>query len=184
MSTKTAVQSRRAVVLATFPAFLVSIAGLALLTFHGGTQFGHKHSVHGFQVAVDRWQWMSHDMFGGPAPKANNFPMPAQMMPGMQTNDVNRLHVEVTVRNQGKRTAPVSGEEFSVETSGGRRVSDNQASDGSGGAVSLENGMSASLDLYFDVPLKDKVSDVVFTASGHSVRIPFGGSEPQHSHGY
>ena len=170
-------------------ASLVAVAGLVVLMGHTDheSHAGHSTTVYsagGMQVTVQQWQWMSHDMFGGPTPAQNNFPMPAQMMPGMQTDDVNRLHVELTVTNDTRQPGRVSGHEFAVETPDGHRYDMNDSSDASGGTLQLGARMSASMDLYYDIPLKDSVRDLLFTNVGSFVRVPFGGGAPQHQHSY
>lgn len=140
------------------------------------------YSADGVELTVDAWQWMQHDMFGGPTPTANNFPMPAQMMPGMPADDVNRLHMEVTVTNRRRGPMHVSMGDFVVETAGGQRV---KTDDATMSNLYLDAQASMSGDLYFDIPLAETVSDVVFTTdTGTSVRIPFAGPAPQHTHGY
>src|SRR5262245_351980 len=176
-------------VLVSVLASVIALAGLVVLMAHTdhGSHAGHATAVYtagGMSVTVNRWQWMSHDMFGGPTPAQHNFPMPAQIMPGMQTDDVNRLHVELTVSNGTGQRAPASGRDFAVETPDGRRVEMNDSSDASGGPLQLGAGTSTTMDLYFDVPLKDTVRDLVFAYVGSSVRIPFGGGAPQHQHAY
>jgi len=176
-------------VLVSILAGVIALAGLVVLLAHTdhGSHAGHATAVYaagGMSVTVNRWQWMSHDMFGGPTPAQNNFPMPAQMMPGMQTDDVNRLHVELTVTNGTGQQARISGHDFVVETPDGRRVEMNDSSDASGGTLQLGADASTTMDLYFDVPLKDTVRDMVFVYVGSSVRIPFDGGAPQHQHGY
>jgi hypothetical protein len=145
-------------------------------------QASEIYSADGLELTVDTWQWMQHDMFGGPTPTANNFPMPAQMMPGMPADDVNRLHIEVTVTNRRRGPMHVYMGDFAVETAGGQQV---KTDDSTVSNLYLDPQASMSGDLYFDIPLADNVDDVVFTTgTGTSVRIPFAGPAPQHAHGY
>jgi hypothetical protein len=139
------------------------------------------YEVGGVQLAIQDVAWMSHDMFGGPAPAQNNFPMPAQMMPGMQSDDVNRLHVELTATNRRGAIASLVRKSFAVESPGGKRWA---ANPGDPDSASLPAGASMSLDLFFDVPLQETVADILFTNAGGLVRIPFQGPAPQHEHGY
>jgi hypothetical protein len=159
---------------------------LARLTTDSGdrpaSQLAGVYSADGVDLTVDTWQWMQHDMFGGPTPTANNFPMPAQMMPGMPGDDVNRLHIEVTVTNRRHAPTRLSMRDFEVETSTEQRVKTNDASLSN---LRLDTQASMSGDLYFDIPLEQTVTNVVFTTpGGTSVRIPFAGPAPQHAHGY
>src|SRR5262245_65568113 len=166
-------------------ASVIALAGLVVLMAHTdhGSHAGHATAVYtagGMSVTVDRWQWMSHDMFGGPAPAQNNFPMPAQMMPGMQSDDVNRLHVEVTVTNRRDTLAPFRRSNFAVEPPQGKRWGANQ---GDPQSADIPAGASMSIDLFFDVPLQERVANILFANAGGLVRIPFQGGEPQHQHG-
>ncbi len=183
-------------------AVLVAATGLVVLAAHlsepadaqghhgvAGTDAHAGHAQHastvyeaaGVQLAIQDVAWMSHDMFGGPAPAQNNFPMPAQMMPGMQSDDVNRLHVEVTVTNRTGAIASLARSSFAVESPGGKRWT---ANPGDPDSASLLAGASMSIDLYFDVPLQETVANILFTNAGRLVRIPFEGAAPQHEHGY
>ena len=152
-----------------------------------GSHAGHAqaastvYEVRGVQLTVQSAAWMSHDMFGGPAPAQNNFPMPAQMMPGMESDDVNRLHVEMNVTNRSGAIASLVRRSFAVESPEGKRWA---ANPGNPDTASLLVGASMSLDLYFDVPLQETVANILFTDAGSLVRIPFQGAAPQHQHGY
>src|SRR5262249_8805134 len=134
----------------------------------------------GMQQAVHDMGWMSHDMLGGPAPAQNNFPMPAQMMPGMQSDDVNRLHVAGTVTNRRDTLAPFRRGNFAVESPQGKRWG---ANPGDPQSADIPAGASMSVDLYFDVPLQERVANILFANGGGLVRIPFQGGDPQHQHG-
>src|SRR5215472_15159866 len=182
-------------------AVLVAAAGVIVLAAHlsepASSHGGHglaagaaadahtQHSalvyeVGGVQLAIQDVAWMSHDMFGGPAPAENNFPMPAQMMPGMQSDDVNRLHVELTVTNRKDTLAPFRRSNFAVESPQGKRWG---ANPGDPQNADVPAGASMSIDLYFDVPLQERVANILFANGGGLVRIPFQGGEPQHKHG-
>src|SRR5215831_7973898 len=157
----------------------VSAAGADQHAQHAGASTAYEAG--GMQLTVQDVGWMSHDMFGGPAPAQNNFPMPAQMMPGMESDDVNRLHVEMNVTNRSGAIASLVRRSFAVESPEGKRWA---ANPGNPDTASLLVGASMSLDLYFDVPLQETVANILFTDAGSLVRIPFQGAAPQHQHGY
>lgn len=159
----------------------VSVAGADLHAQHPGARASTAYEAGGMQLRVQDVAWISHDMFGGPAPAQNNFPMPAQMMPGMQSDDVNRLHVEMTVTNRSGTLAPLRRSNFAVESPQGKRWS---ANPGDPQSAALPAGTSMSIDLYFDVPLQETVANILFANGRGLVRIPFQGGEPQHEHGY
>jgi hypothetical protein len=177
---------------ASVAACLIAVVGAVVLmtrTSPAESHAGHEHAsvvytAGGVELTVNRWQWMSHDMFGGPTPVQNNFPMPAQMMPGMQADDVNRLHVDLAITNGTRGPTRVSGQDFQLEASDGKQFKVNTPSNGSGGAVELDAGTSTSMDLYFDVPLKENVRYLVFTSAGDTVRVAYTGAAPPHQHGY
>jgi hypothetical protein len=139
------------------------------------------YEASGIQFRLQDVAWMNHDMFGGPAPAQNNFPMPAQMMPGMQSDDVNRLHVEMTLTNRTGAVALLRRSSFAVESPKGKRWG---ANPGDPQSADLLAGASMSIDLYFDVPLQETVANVLFVNGGGPLRIPFQGTAPQHEHGY
>jgi hypothetical protein len=176
------------ITLALLGAVVLALQVAGVVPLHGGAHAGHEHdtvlAAGGVQVNVERWQWMSHDHFGGPTPQANNFPMPAQMMPGLQSDDKNRLHVVVTAFNTNDGPSQVSGADFEIQTTGGKQIEDNTPSDGSGGQVNVDSATQTSFDLYFDLPLADNVKDMVFQHDGESVVIPYGAAQPQHQHAY
>src|SRR5215472_3987433 len=165
-------------------AVLVAAAGVIVLAAHlsepASSHGGHglaagaaadAHTQHsalvyeagGMQLTIQDVAWMSHDMFGGPAPAENNFPMPAQMMPGMQSDDVNRLHVELTVTNRTSAIASLARRSFAVESPGGQRWI---ANSGDPQSANLLAGASMSLDLYFDIPVQETVANILFTNAG------------------
>ncbi|HKF18098.1 MAG TPA: hypothetical protein VKF14_13005 [Candidatus Dormibacteraeota bacterium] len=158
----------------------VSVAGADPHGEHAGARASTVYEAGGMQLTVQDVGWMSHDMFGGPAPAQNNFPMPAQMMPGMQSDDVNRLHVELTVTNRKDTLAPFRRSNFAVESPQGKRWG---ANPGDPQNADVPAGASMSIDLYFDVPLQERVANILFANGGGLVRIPFQGGEPQHKHG-
>jgi hypothetical protein len=148
---------------------------------------GHVHATsyesNGFELSVEQSVWMSNDMYGGPMPTyAANFPMPQQMMPGLQTSDNNRLHVEVSLRNQTGDGRSYGPDDFHlVSQSGG----DWKVNDGSFDPGTLAPGYAVSIDLYFDVPTTDKGPlSVVWQLGGYPVQIPIVvGQAPAHNHG-
>ena len=159
----------------------VSVAGADPHAQQAGAHTSKVYEAGGMQLRVQQVAWISHDMFGGPAPAQNNFPMPAQMMPGMQSDDVNRLHAEMTVINRRGTLALLRRSSFAVESPQGKRWS---AKPGDPQSAGLPAGTSMSIDLYFDVPLQETVANILFANGGGLVRIPFQGGEPQHEHGY
>lgn len=186
--TAAAISTAVGITLALLGGAVLALQVTGVADLHGGAHAGHDgHAVlaaGGVQVNVERWQWMSHDHFGGPTPEAHNFPMPAQMMPGLQSDDKNRLHVVVTAVNTNDGPSQVSGADFEIQTSSGAYVQDNTPSDTSGGPVNLDSDTETSFDLYFDLPLSDNVKDMVFQHDGESVVIPYGAGQPQHQHSY
>jgi hypothetical protein len=136
----------------------------------------------GMEVRVENWAWMSHDMFGGPPPAQNNFPMPASMMPGLQAEDVNRLRVELTMTNHRDKAAELSRNDFRVESPKGAHWDVN---DGMLATANVLPQSSLSVTLYFDVPLNETIKDLLYAnGGGDSVQVPFTGPAPQHEHGY
>src|SRR5215510_8937894 len=156
------------------------VAGVDAHASRTGARASTVYDAGGMQLRVQDVAWISHDMFGGPAPAQNNFPMPAQMMPGMQSDDVNRLHVEMTVTNRGDTLALLRRSSFAVESPQGKRWGANQ---GDPQSADIPAGASMSIDLYFDVPMQERVANILFANAGGLVRIPFQGGEPQHQHG-
>src|SRR5215510_2474631 len=156
------------------------VAGADAHASHTGARASIVYDAGGMQLRVQDVAWISHDMFGGPAPAQNNFPMPAQMMPGMQSDDVNRLHVEMTVTNRGDTLALLRRSSFAVESPQGKRWS---ANPGDPQSANLLGGTSMSIDLYFDIPLQETVANILFASGRDLVRIPFQGGAPEHEHG-
>lgn len=143
---------------------------------HGGYALG------GVEVSVDSVAWLSHDMFGGPMPKtAKNFPMPPQMMPGMPTGDVNRLHVEVTVVNHDGSPFRYLAAEFRIESA-------QDKSWGPTGDVQPEQAVipghtAMAVELFFDIPVAQTAKTLRFTRGSKRLTIPLvAGQAPAHHH--
>jgi hypothetical protein len=154
---------------------------------HAGAHV-HSYEAGGLSLSVGQMVWMSNDMSGqGPlAPKSQGFQMDPSMMPGMQTVNDDRLRLQVTLRNGTADALQYSASDFHVVAPNGQRwsTSDDGGSVAQKAAV-LGSGYSATVDLYFDVPVtQTKNLSIEWSRGGSTVEIPVDTSgRPQpHSH--
>lgn len=171
-----------------------ALAGwIAVAAVAGTPATGHPHGDSyesgGLVLTVNVTERMpaAHDEMTGPAAPpsyAANFPMPQQMMPGMQAHDDERLHVEVSVRNQSDGVKPYRLADFQLVSATGGSWTPNGDSFTPG---VLAPGFSLNLDLYFDYPRGHTGLSVSWTpAGGEPVTIPLAAGDaparPGHHH--
>lgn len=141
----------------------------------------------GLLLTVNRTESLPHNMDGG-GPAAGgptsgglgSFQMPQSMMPGMQTADQDRIHIEVSLRNPSQDAKPLRHDDFRMVSRSGGRWDVNEASFT---PATLAPGFSVNLDLYFDIPLAEKDLSVEWSAGRSPVEIPIVvGETPAHGH--
>jgi hypothetical protein len=145
----------------------------------GSPATGHAHEDSfqsgGLVLTVNEVARVSggHDDMSGAAQPSYGFPMPQQamqqMMPGMQAEDEQRLHVEVSLRNPGGTPKRYRPEDFHlVSGAGGRWLPKDPFTPGT-----LAPGFALTVDLYFDFPQGEADLSVDWTpAGGDPVLIP------------
>ena len=136
----------------------------------------YRYHAGGLALTTGTMAWMSNDMTGeGPAKRSvQNFSMPRSMMPGMQTANNNRLHVEVNLSNVTNDVQRYSIGDFSVVAPGGHswQANPNGRSDMPASA-NLEPGFGVTVDLYFDIPAaKSHHLTLRWSRDGSTVSIP------------
>lgn len=151
---------------------------------------GHAHEdtyqSGGLVLTVNLAAPAAHDEMTGvtqPSYPAD-FPMPGQTMPGMQAQDEERLHVEVSLRNPGGTAKPYRLDDFHLVSGAGGRWIPNNDSFAPG---MLAPGLALNLDLYFDYPLGHSDLSVSWTPiGGDPVVIPLivGDAPARPGHGH
>ena len=147
----------------------------------GNTLGGHAGHVHGYEaggltLSVDSMVWMSNDMTGqGPlANRSQGFAMDPSMMPGFQSVNDNRLHLEVTLSNGTSDPQQYAQNDFRVVGPDGQ----SWATSDDGGDIqqktgTLGSGYQATVDLYFDLPnTQTRGLSVEWSRGGTTVEIP------------
>jgi hypothetical protein len=121
----------------------------ALASAHAGPEQG------GMGLTVNQVVWMADDMVD-PGTKANpnQFHMPPDMMPGMQTGGDKRLRVELYLRNISNSPQRYGFAEFRLLGTGHHSWPplDNAATRGAVRSAVLDPGFQSTIDLYFDLP--------------------------------
>ena len=136
----------------------------------------HAYEAGGLQLSVDSMVWMSNDMSGqGPlANRSQGFAMDPSMMPGFQSVNDNRLHLEVTLRNATSDSQHFAENDFRVVAPDGQ----SWGTSDDGGDIqqkvgTLRSGYQATMDLYFDLPnTQTKGLSIEWSRGGTTVEIP------------
>jgi hypothetical protein len=162
-------------------AVLAAVVGWLVLGSMQGQQVAARVHQHGYQagglaLAVDQMTWMSNDMTGqGPVKaKVKGFPMDSSQMPGMQSASDNRLRVEVILRNITATTQRYAMSDFKVVAPGGQHwTTADDGGTGSAAAGALAPGFEATVDMYFDIPIKQsKNLSIEWSRDGTTVEFP------------
>lgn len=139
-----------------------TLAGLrlALDTSLGATR--RQASVAGLELTVERARWMQHQMH------EEGMQMPAAMMPGMPPLGIQRLHLEVTVRNAAAHPQRFRAEDLMLVGDAGARA----LPDGGGvRELELHPGERLTTNVYFDVPESDRPWRLTWTHRGAALAL-------------
>jgi len=125
----------------------------------------------GLELTVQQMGWMSNDMTGqGPLALPSGFPMDPGMMPGMQSVNDNRLQVEVDLRNITSRVQNYAKGDFRIVGRGGQSWPFvNIEGSNSVSEAPLRPGFDVTLDLYFDIPIKQSKGLSIEWARGGAI---------------
>jgi plastocyanin len=119
------------------------------------------------------------------------FAMPQSMMPGMQAEDADRVHVEVVLRNSSDTTVSNRPDDFRLVSPERERWDLNEDVTM---PSTLAPGFAVELDLYFDVAQGQEDLSLEWSQGGDVVEIPVGlgeahehdddqeDGEPEHDH--
>jgi hypothetical protein len=145
----------------------------------------HGYRAGGLELTVQQMVWMSNDMTGqGPLKVPKGFPMDPGMMSGMQPVNDDRLHIEVSLQNVTSTAQTYELSDFRVIGPGGRSWP--VVDDGGNASVNqalLEPSYGVSLDVYFDIPIKqDKDLSIEWSRGGATVDFPVNTSGAPTSH--
>lgn len=97
-------------------------------------------------LRLDGRQWLVDQMHGS---EAQQFPMPASMMPDMPTHGVQRLHVQSYLYNRGQNPRYVRVDEFTLHAGDGSVWSPSASTITN---MALQSGHALNFSLFFDVP--------------------------------
>jgi hypothetical protein len=142
----------------------------ALAVAHAGPQAG------GLGLTVNQVVWMANNMTDpGTKTNPNQFQMPSDMMPGMQTVGEKRLRIEIYIRNISNGPQRYALSEFRLLGTGGRSWTplDNAATRGAVRSAVLDPGFQTTIDLYFDLPnSQGRHMSVEWEHGGSTVTFP------------
>ena len=174
-------------------AFLAAVVGWLVF----GTVLGQSSAAQadhqgmeagGLLLAVQQMEWMSNDMTGqgpdtaDPAVPADpgdttdpGFAMDPGMMPGMQSADDDRLQLEVTLKNITSSVQLYAMSDFRLIGPGGQSWPElsNAGQNTYADQAYIEPNYSVTVDVYFDVPIKqNKGLSVEWSRGGDKVDLP------------
>jgi hypothetical protein len=142
----------------------------ALAVAHAGPEQG------GMGLTVNQAVWMANDMVdSGKKVNPNQFQMPSDMMPGMQTGGDKRLRIEFYLRDISNSPQRYALAEFRLLGTGHQSWSplDNAAVRGQMLSAMLDPGFQATINLYFDLPAKQHGAlRLEWEHGGHIMTIP------------
>lgn len=162
----------------------ILMAALGWLVFGGllGQHAAAEDHAHGLEagglgLAVTTMLWMDDSMSVPGKTTSKRFTMPSSMMPGMQTPGDRRLRIEVYLRNVSTAPQQYALTDFVLLGPGGKswKVLANAATQHSLAPEKavLEPGFSATVDLYFDIPVgQTKHLTVRWSRGGTTVSFP------------
>jgi hypothetical protein len=137
---------------------------------------GEEAESGGLFLRIDSSEWLDHEE--AHRDQGEVFPMPASAMPDMPADGLERLHVEVSVRNPGDGAHEITPGDFRVSSVGGDSWPPMAST-----LPPSELGPRQALNgvVFFDVPEGESGVYFVWSAGGSEAYMPIG-DVPLHDH--
>lgn len=153
-------------------AHLPPLAGIALVAYQRQYASRPVAELEGLLVALDRADWLRHEMLDGPSSRA----MPSSMVPDMPPQGSHRLSVELTASNPTPWRIEIGRWRLLARTPSGEAFAPSGALPES---LALSAGQRVVFDTRFDVPETAGAVALEVEANGRATRL-FESPVPKH----